>query len=90
MLPVIREGIVDSETIITDGKTGVSGAGKTRRKKPVSQRYENMNTYREGHHQHIIEVENVINSISNTRKNSIHSANSSGQQGYPEYNICRH
>ncbi len=61
LLPAVVEGIINSETIICDGKTGVSGAGKN----PGAanfypQRYENVNTYREGRHQHDVEVENTI------------------------------
>ncbi|MEW6527642.1 MAG: N-acetyl-gamma-glutamyl-phosphate reductase [Spirochaetota bacterium] len=65
LLPVIEEGIVDSETIICDGKTGVSGAGKNPGEANFyPQRYEDVNTYREGHHQHVVEVENIVNANS--------------------------
>jgi N-acetyl-gamma-glutamyl-phosphate reductase len=62
LLPAARAGIIESETIICDGKTGVSGAGKNPGEANFyPQRHENMNTYREGRHQHLVEVENVIN-----------------------------
>lgn len=62
LLPAIEAGIVNSDTIICDGKTGVSGAGKNPGEANYyPQRYENVNTYREGKHQHIFEVENVLN-----------------------------
>lgn len=62
LLPAVEEGIIDSETIICDGKTGVSGAGKNPGEANFyPQRYEDVNTYREGHHQHIVEVENIVN-----------------------------
>ncbi|GAB4221376.1 MAG: N-acetyl-gamma-glutamyl-phosphate reductase [Spirochaetota bacterium] len=65
LLPAVEEGIIDSETIICDGKTGVSGAGKNPGEANFyPQRYEDVNTYREGHHQHIVEVENIINAHS--------------------------
>lgn len=62
LLPAVEADLVDTNTIICDGKTGVSGAGK----KPgdanyYPQRYENANPYREGKHQHLVEVENIIN-----------------------------
>lgn len=62
LLPAAQAGIIDSETIICDGKTGVSGAGKNPGETNFyPQRYENVNTYREGKHQHLVEVENIIN-----------------------------
>ena len=69
LLPVIEKGIVESNTIICDGKTGVSGAGKS----PGSanfypQRYENTNSYREARHQHIVEVENIFKERGKTEK----------------------
>ena len=63
LLPAIEAGIIESNTIICDGKSGVSGAGKNSGEANLyPQRYENVNTYREGRHQHLVEVENIINS----------------------------
>ncbi len=71
LLPAVEEGIIDSETIICDGKTGVSGAGKNPGEANFyPQRYEDVNTYREGHHQHVVEVENIVNANS-TKKHKI-------------------
>ena len=65
LLPAVEMGLADSQTIICDGKTGVSGAGKNPGEANFyPQRYENVNTYKEGKHQHIFEVENVLNSKS--------------------------
>ncbi|PKL40614.1 MAG: N-acetyl-gamma-glutamyl-phosphate reductase [Spirochaetae bacterium HGW-Spirochaetae-1] len=62
LLPAAEEGIIVSDTIICDGKTGVSGAGKNSGEANLyPQRHENVNTYREGKHQHLVEVENIIN-----------------------------
>jgi N-acetyl-gamma-glutamyl-phosphate reductase len=62
LLPAVNAGILDSDVIICDGKTGVSGAGKNPGESNFyPQRYEDVNTYREGKHQHLVEVENVIN-----------------------------
>ena len=59
--PAVKEGLVDTGTLICDSKTGVSGAGI----KPNSTfhfplRYENMNAYRIAAHQHTIEVEREL------------------------------
>jgi N-acetyl-gamma-glutamyl-phosphate reductase len=62
LLPAVEQGMIKSDTIICDGKTGVSGAGKNPGESNFyPQRYEDVNTYREGKHQHIVEVENVLN-----------------------------
>jgi len=62
LLPAVEAGIVVSNTIICDGKTGVSGAGKNSGEENLyPQRHENVNTYREGKHQHLVEVENILN-----------------------------
>ena len=62
LLPVVESGVLTSDIIICDGKTGVSGAGKNSGEANLyPQRCENVNTYREGMHQHVVEVENVIN-----------------------------
>jgi N-acetyl-gamma-glutamyl-phosphate reductase len=59
--PAVREGLVDTETIICDAKTGVSGAGI----KPAPTfhyplRYENMNAYKIAAHQHNFEIEREL------------------------------
>ncbi len=62
LLPAAAAGIIESPAIICDGKTGVSGAGKNPGEANFyPQRHENMNTYREGRHQHLVEVENIVN-----------------------------
>ena len=68
LLPAIEQGVIETGAIICDGKTGVSGAGKNPGEANFyPQRYENVNTYREGKHQHIFEVENILNSRSKTQ-----------------------
>lgn len=63
LLPSVESGIIESDTIFCDGKSGVSGAGKNPGEANFfPQRHENINTYREGKHQHLIEVENILNS----------------------------
>lgn len=62
LLPAVEKGLVESDTIFCDGKTGVSGAGiNPGRANSYPLRYENTNTYREGKHQHLVEVENLLN-----------------------------
>lgn len=62
LLPVVESGMAVPGTVICDGKTGVSGAGINPGKtNTFPARYENTNTYREGKHQHLVEVENLIN-----------------------------
>lgn len=61
-LPLAEHGIIREGSMVADSKSGVSGAGKS----PGAanfypQRYENINTYREGRHQHLVEVENALN-----------------------------
>ena len=67
LLPAVESGIAAPSTIICDGKSGVSGAGKSSGEANLyPQRHENVNTYREGRHQHLVEVENVLNESSSS------------------------
>lgn len=62
LLPAAENGLIRKGTLVCDGKTGVSGAGINPGKaNSYPLRYENSNTYREGKHQHLVEVENTIN-----------------------------
>lgn len=62
LLPLSSAGEIVDETIICDGKTGVSGAGINPGKaNSYPLRYEAANSYKEGKHQHLVEVENIIN-----------------------------
>lgn len=66
LLPAVESGIIGPGSIVCDGKSGVSGAGKSSGEANLyPQRHENVNTYREGKHQHLVEVENVINDGAN-------------------------
>ena len=66
LLPAVTENILYPCTIYCDGKTGVSGAGKNSGEANLyPQRHENMNPYREGRHQHLVEVESILNSENN-------------------------
>jgi N-acetyl-gamma-glutamyl-phosphate reductase len=61
LAPAVEAGIIDTKSIICDCKTGVSGAGK----KPNAafhypNRYDNMNAYKLGGHQHVVEIEQEL------------------------------
>ena len=63
-IPALKENLIDPATLIFDAKTGVSGAGK----KPSAlfhypHRYEEMNAYKIGKHQHVMEVERELGII---------------------------
>ena len=61
LAPAVREGLVDIDTLICDAKTGVSGAGiKPHPSFHYPLRYENMNAYKIGAHQHTVEVEREL------------------------------
>ncbi|MBN2704124.1 MAG: N-acetyl-gamma-glutamyl-phosphate reductase [Pontiellaceae bacterium] len=61
LAPAVEAGAIDPKSIICDGKTGVSGAGK----KPNAtfhypNRYDNMNAYKLAGHQHVVEIEQEL------------------------------
>lgn len=61
LLPAVESRAFATTTIVCDGKSGVSGAGKSSGDANLyPQRHENINTYREGRHQHLVEVENIL------------------------------
>ena len=64
LAPAIKSGIIETEGIVCDAKTGVSGAGK----KPSATfhypaRYETMNAYKISGHQHVFEIETELGLI---------------------------
>jgi len=62
LLPAVESGIINPGTVICDGKTGVSGAGiNPGAANTYPARYDNTNTYKEGRHQHLVEVETILN-----------------------------
>jgi len=66
LLPAVNKDILAQSPITCNGITGVSGAGKSSGEMNLyPQRHENMNTYREGKHQHLVEVENQLNKENN-------------------------
>lgn len=61
LLPAIKAGIVEENSIIIDGKSGVSGAGRSvSLNTHFSELNENMKAYKIGNHQHIPEMEQFL------------------------------
>ena len=61
LAPALKGKLIETETIICDAKTGVSGAGK--RPSPTFHypaRYEAMNAYKISGHQHVYEIEREL------------------------------
>jgi N-acetyl-gamma-glutamyl-phosphate reductase len=70
LAPAVRAGIIDPRSIICDGKTGISGAGK----KPSAthhfpERNENVTPYRIANHQHEVEVTITLEHLSGEQVN---------------------
>jgi N-acetyl-gamma-glutamyl-phosphate reductase len=60
-LPALKHDLIDPDTLIFDAKTGVSGAGKKANAIfHYPHRYEEMNAYKVGRHQHVMEVEREL------------------------------
>jgi len=61
ILPLVRSGMIEEDSIIIDAKSGVSGAGKT----PTTmthfpELYDNLHIYKVNEHQHIPEIEQML------------------------------
>lgn len=64
LAPALKSNVIETESIICDAKTGVSGAGKT--PSPIFHypaRYEAMNAYKISDHQHVYEVERELSLV---------------------------
>ncbi|MDZ7699325.1 MAG: N-acetyl-gamma-glutamyl-phosphate reductase [Deltaproteobacteria bacterium] len=64
LAPAVEAGLIDTETIICDAKTGVSGAGKN--PNPAFHypaRYDAINAYKISGHQHVYEIERELGII---------------------------
>ncbi len=65
LVPALKSGLIDSNGIVFDAKSGVSGAGKT--PSPTFHfpaRYEAMNAYKVTGHQHVYEIERELTLLS--------------------------
>lgn len=66
LMPVIKNKLVDTNSIIIDAKSGVSGAGRgVSLGTHFSEVNENLKAYKLGSHQHIPEIEQSIEELSN-------------------------
>lgn len=66
IIPILKTGWIDKNSIIIDGKTGVSGAGRgVSLGTHFSETNENVKAYKLGKHQHIPEMEQVLSDIVN-------------------------
>ncbi|PYZ95131.1 N-acetyl-gamma-glutamyl-phosphate reductase [Salipaludibacillus keqinensis] len=66
MIPAVQNDLIDTSSIIIDGKTGVSGAGrKTSIMTHFSETNENVKPYKIGKHQHIPEIEQYLSKEAN-------------------------
>jgi len=61
ILPALKSGVADSENIIIDAKSGISGAGKTPTEAThLPNRYDNFAAYNVGSHRHTPEIEQEL------------------------------
>ena len=63
--PALKSGLVEGEGMVFDGKSGVSGAGKT--PSPLFHfpaRHESMHAYKVTGHQHVYEIERELTAVS--------------------------
>ncbi|SDN33940.1 N-acetyl-gamma-glutamyl-phosphate reductase [Alkalicoccus daliensis] len=68
LAPLISREIIDPETIIIDGKTGVSGAGrKVSLMTHFSETNENIKAYKAGAHQHTPEIEQHLTKLAGNK-----------------------
>jgi N-acetyl-gamma-glutamyl-phosphate reductase len=67
LAPVIKEGLIDSSTVIVDSKSGVSGAGRTPKLATLySEVSESISAYAVGTHRHQPEIVDIIGRYSGT------------------------
>lgn len=65
LIPALKQGWIDPASIIVDGKTGISGAGRgLSLNSHFSEINENMKAYKLGIHQHIPEIEQQLSVVS--------------------------
>ncbi|WP_416150532.1 N-acetyl-gamma-glutamyl-phosphate reductase [Salipaludibacillus sp. HK11] len=61
LIPAVKEKLIETDSIIVDGKTGVSGAGRKQSLMThFSETNENVKPYKIGQHQHIPEIEQYL------------------------------
>jgi len=61
LVPLMRHGLIDPSSVITDGKSGVTGAGKALYQSiHYAEVNENFKAYKVGAHQHTPEIERIL------------------------------
>lgn len=64
LIPALKEKLIDPDSIIIDAKSGVSGAGRSPSLGNLfAEINENMKAYKLGEHQHIPEIEQVLEEV---------------------------
>ena len=70
LIPVIEAGIINPKGVVIDGKTGVSGAGRTPTAAThFSETNDSVTPYKIGKHQHIPEVAQYLSEVVNEKVN---------------------
>ncbi|WNB92960.1 N-acetyl-gamma-glutamyl-phosphate reductase [Bacillus sp. NEB1478] len=70
ILPLLKEGIINPDSLIIDAKSGLSGAGATPQKAShFVKANDSMSIYKMNNHQHIPEIEQTIQMIANVDTN---------------------
>lgn len=68
LIPAVQHGLIKSEGVIIDGKTGVSGAGRKQSLMThFSETNDNVSPYKIGRHQHIPEIEDYLSKAADNR-----------------------
>jgi N-acetyl-gamma-glutamyl-phosphate reductase len=61
LAPLVDAGVIDASSVIVDGKTGVSGAGRSATEATsLASSSESVRPYRAPHHQHTPEIERAL------------------------------
>ena len=72
LIPALQLGLIDSKGIVIDGKTGVSGAGRTPTAAThFSETNDNVSPYKIGKHQHIPEIEQYLSQATDEQVTTI-------------------
>ncbi|MCM3731296.1 N-acetyl-gamma-glutamyl-phosphate reductase [Fictibacillus nanhaiensis] len=70
MLPLLKTGLINPETIIIDAKSGISGAGASPQKAShFTKANDSLSVYKINKHQHIPEIEQAMKTVTGTDTN---------------------
>ena len=66
LIPIIKKSLIESEQIIIDSKSGISGAGRnTKQALLFCENFGSMYAYGNGNHRHKPEIEHIIQTVTN-------------------------